>query len=570
MAHETEFNSLELAKQSQSLLPNDVLLLQPWIEDFYTTDCRIQPIGLAFLAGALQSIPGVNPVIIDCLAGGQKKTIPWPKEFQYLKPYYGRAPQGHYALFHQYYRFGLSDTQIIEAIQNYNPLLIGISSLFSPYYKQSLALASLCKQVFPHCPIVMGGNHASLHPSTLLQHCDFVLGGEAEESMVALVRALFNKQDPRTQSIPNLLHSPKQPLPKQWVSPNRAKLPTPVFNGLQAHHYTYNSQKMCFVITGRSCPHRCSFCSIHSVFGYNYEHIPIAQVLQYMQQQYANGIRHFDFEDDNLTYDTTYAMQLFTEIAKQNWTDIECSAMNGLSYVSLTFEMLQSMKHIGFESLNLALVTANPQVRKLSQRPHTLERFHSTLQMASQLQLRVIAYFILGMPGQTVPEMWSTLCELAKGQCLAGASPFYFTPGSPIHKNIYNNMHSNTHNTQSTHATHNTCNDTNQMGIKLASKNKDAYFAARLTAMDVETNDFDRTDIYTLFRMTRVINYCKEGIDKGLLVHHSYFDSVREIIQTGTWPHEPTPFSSKVHQLLQANPIVITGYKTNNTITLCS
>ncbi len=59
---------------------------------------------------------------------------------------------------------------------------------------------------------------------------------------------------------------------------------------------------MVFLVTSRSCPHRCSFCSVHATFGTRYRRVSAARVLDEMKLRYREGYRVFDFEDDNLTY----------------------------------------------------------------------------------------------------------------------------------------------------------------------------------------------------------------------------------------------------------------------------
>jgi len=60
---------------------------------------------------------------------------------------------------------------------------------------------------------------------------------------------------------------------------------------------------------------------------------------------------------------------------------------------------------------------------------------------------------------------------------LLGASPFYQTPNAPIAR-----------------------------GLELMEKD---YVKARLTALAIETDQFSRDDIYTLFVATRIINFLK-------------------------------------------------------------
>lgn len=544
-------------------LTGRILLLQPWIEDFYATDCRIQPIGLAYLAGALaRRFPEYETTIYDCLAGGEKRTLAYPHEFAYLRRYYGRPRRGPFALFHQYYRFGKSIDRIradLLARAPEAPVLIGIASLFTPYYRQSLALAAVCREIFPDTPIVMGGNHATLHPRSLLAPpeanggADFVLRGEGEDGICQLVEALRGERS--FDSIANLVtrdHLTTEgdtsaaglTLPEP-EAPELNDIARPIFTGLNPNDYSYNQQPMSFLITSRSCPHHCSFCSIHAVFGQRYRVREVDDIFQEILERYKQGVRHFDIEDDNFTVNKREVGRLLDRIIAAR-LPVKFSAMNGLSYISLDRELLTKMRDAGFESLNLALVSADQLALRFADRPHTLERFENILTIAAELNLRVTAYFIAGMPHQTIAEMWQTLGTLAAGQCLVGASPFYFTPGSPIHRRERDNP-----------------------AIRLASQkfSGDALFSARLTAMDLECDQFDRDDIYTMFRLTRVINYVKAGLDQGLAPDDAYFKPAITVFAHGHWGDgagtDEAPFSPRVADEIEKHPPMIRGYATD-------
>ena len=73
--------------------------------------------------------------------------------------------------------------------------------------------------------------------------------------------------------------------------------------------------------------------------------------------------------------------------------------------------------------------------------------------------------------------MIQTLAFNARLPVLLGASPYYQTPSAPISR-----------------------------GLLLTEED---YVKARLTAMAVETEEFHREDIYTLFVTTRIINFLK-------------------------------------------------------------
>ncbi len=78
-----------------------VLLIQPPIEDFYTTSIRLYPLGLLYVARLFQAW-NCQVKVLDCLQPLKKKQIPIPSDFHYLKNHFEKNPY----LFKGYYRFG--------------------------------------------------------------------------------------------------------------------------------------------------------------------------------------------------------------------------------------------------------------------------------------------------------------------------------------------------------------------------------------------------------------------------------------------------------------------------------
>ena len=83
---------------SNNIDPFKVVLVQPPIKDFYLTKKRTIPYGLACIAASIQK-QDFNVEIIDALATNKSKTIAYPEEFSYLKPFYGQKDQTLFSLF---------------------------------------------------------------------------------------------------------------------------------------------------------------------------------------------------------------------------------------------------------------------------------------------------------------------------------------------------------------------------------------------------------------------------------------------------------------------------------------
>jgi len=457
-----------------------ILLIQPPVQDFYDTDIRLQPIGLCYLKAALeQHVPDVEVTIRDYHTGMGRKTVPIPKELAYLKSYYPTADKSPFCVFHQYYHFGLGFDEIEHDIVTLNPDVVGISSLFTPYFREALQVASRVKKRL-NIPVVLGGSHVSAMPETVLKHpaVDYVIRGEGERPLVELILYLQGKLEIIEVSNLGYKRDSGQVFTESKDNFSIDNIPMPDLPALPLTRYHMGGKPLAFMITSRSCPHKCTFCSVHTTFGKSYRRRHVDNVLEEIRRRYRQGYRVIDFEDDNLTYYKPQFKQLCQALIEEYPDrELELVAMNGISYLSLDDELLELMWRAGFSQLNVALVSSDKTVRDTTKRPHTLERYVSVVHKAHSLGLRVVSYQILGLPEESLDSMVQTLAFNARLPVLLGASPFYRIPNSPIAR-----------------------------GMDLCERD---FVTARLTALGVDGAQTERKDIYTLFIATRIINFLK-------------------------------------------------------------
>jgi len=460
-----------------------IVLVQPPVSDFYDTAIRLQPIGLCYIKSALNKyLPEADVLIRDYHAGHGRKTVPVPEELSYLKDYYPVADKSPFSTFHQYYHFGRSFENIEAEIDEIAPDLIGISSLFTPYYRDALEIAERVRKRHD-APVIMGGPHVSEVPQEVLAlpYIDYVIVGEGERPMVEFIRFLLGRV--KLEDVPNLGYKRNNRLYFNPVSENYPidELPIPDLSGLPAEHYQLGEKSLAFMITSRGCPHRCSFCSVHTTFGNNYRRRPVENIIEEINQRYREGRRVIDFEDDNLTFHKDEFKELCRRVIDLfPDKEMEFVAMNGISYMSLDDELLELMQRAGFTHLNLALVSSDKSIHETTKRPYSIGAYTRVVNKAFQLGLKIVSYQILGLPDEGLPGMIQTLAFNSRMPVLLGASPFYLTPKSPV-----------------------------AMGMNLTGAD---YVKARLTAMAADSSLFTRDDIYTLFVTTRIINFLK-GLD---------------------------------------------------------
>lgn len=458
-----------------------LLLLQPPVQDFYDTPIRLQPLGLCSLKAAVRKfLPEWTVIVKDYHHSHGKRTISLPKELTYLREFYAGPDKSPFSTFYHYYHFGASFEEIASEVTAEQPDIVGISALFSPYYREVLACAQAIKQQLD-VPILVGGSHVSADPEGMLQHpyIDFVIRGEGERPLVEFLQTW--QAGANYADVPNLGWKRQGELVLNPLAPNYPidELPMPDFSDFPPERYQFERRPLCFLLMSRGCPYHCDFCSVHLTFGETYRKHSVEAVFREIQQRYAAGYRVFDFEDDNLSFDreavTALCEQLIAGFPKGA---IELLAMNGLSYLSLDDDLLRLMKDAGFSHLNLSLVSVNAEVMRQLHRPHSVEHFWQVVQAGARLGFEMVSYQILGLPQESLESMIHTLVFQTELPVLLGASPFYLTPNCPIARSFP------------------PLSDTE-------------VIQSRLTALGIETPFCRRDEVFTLFVTTRILNFLK-------------------------------------------------------------
>lgn len=465
-----------------------VLLIQPPIRDFYHTPIRTQPIGLAYIASSLRA-QGHEVDILDCRSGREKRA-PIPTELSYLEslyPFHDRSPFG---LYRGYYHFGMSWDDIRRAVEAADADVYGISSGFTPYHGESLEVARIIKDWNPGKIVIMGGGHVSADPEGVLRNTlvDYVVLGEGERRLPLLLREI-EKKGRAPVEINGVGYSKDGEItihtPHQFIE-NLDTLPYPARDLLNPDSYRIGKKRSTMLITSRGCPHRCAYCSAHHTMGNAFRARSVSNIIGEMRAcRELYDIQLFDIEDDNFTYDRERAGELLRQIMETfGEQKLEMAAMNGISFASLDGELLRLMKRAGFRTINLSLVSTDDCLKSTMGRTHGVSDFGTITDEAERVGLNVIAYAILGMPGQSIAEMVETIGYLMGKRVLMGPSIYYPSPGTALFE---------------------TCRKEGILPPFVSQW--------RSSAFPIETADFTRLDLTTLLRLVRTVNFIKAQMD---------------------------------------------------------
>jgi len=412
----------------------DILLIQPPIRDFYLTAKRTIPYGLTCIASVLIE-SGYSVDILDGLATAKAHVRDLPEQMGYLRQYYRQPDRSPVALFYDYKHFGYSFEHIGNKARESGAVLVGISSLFTPYMRQAIQTAEVVKAYHPDCKIVLGGHHPTALPQSVMESSavDFVLRGEGEVSMPLLARTL--SEGGRLDTIPGIVFRQEDGTlhinqPVQMQDPD--DFPLPAVHLVNRQFYRRKQGGSMVIVAGRGCPMRCTYCSVGEKSFLEHRKRRVQSVIREIEQAAdQSDIGFIDFEDENLSLDRRWFLKLLSAIQNRFGSGrFELRAMNGLYPPSLDEEVIREMKSAGFKTLNLSLGSTSGEQLKRFNRSDVRDAFNRALILAEDFSLNAVGYVICAAPFQHATDSISDLFYLAQRRVLAGVSIFYPAPGS--------------------------------------------------------------------------------------------------------------------------------------------
>jgi len=376
-----------------------VLLIRPSLKiEHFEHKSLVFPLGLGYIAGVLEK-NDYQVKVLDCLAEGFNNEIKKDK----------------------YIIYGLSSAKIKRKIEKFLPDVVGISCPFSLQYPFALEVAKITKEVNKEIITILGGAHPSSVPEEVLKdkEIDFVVIGEGEETIINLLSALkenreFNHIDglgyriderivinPKTRYIQDL---DSIPFPAWHLFPMEEYFKVNMPHGIDSRPPSTN------MITSRGCPARCIFCSIHSIFGFEYRARSkdnVISEIEFLKKEYS--IKEIQFEDDNLTLDKKRAKEIFKGIIEKK-LNISWTAPNGIALWALDNELIELMKESGCRHIALGIESGVQEVLdKVIHKPLNLKTVKPLIEKLSEVKIKTTAFFVVGFPQETYSQIKNTL-----------------------------------------------------------------------------------------------------------------------------------------------------------------
>lgn len=377
----------------------DILLFNPYYSQslqYYSHCLPTCPYSLLFLAGYL-------------------KKFGLPSKIQEL----GVFDVNDALVIGQRIRFGLSDDAIAKILAAEKPRIVGITSMYSIYYRDVVEIAATVKKADPTITVVVGGNHASSYWQYVARNrnIDYVVTGEGEVTFLELCQRVLDGKDCR--DIHGIACRDRdghvvRTAPREQIA-NLDDVPVPDLSTVDFRRYLGEGNPFGIrppaagIVSSRGCPMKCVYCTIKAVWGRTWRGRSATNVVDEIELVHrAYGVREFGFLDDSMGVDKKRLAGICYEIIRRG-LDIKWSTPNGIAHWMLTTELLDKMKAAGCYRITFGIESGNPKTRKFLGKPFPLDQAKHLIQHANKIGMWTNCTNILGFPYETLESIHDTI-----------------------------------------------------------------------------------------------------------------------------------------------------------------
>ncbi len=309
---------------------------------------------------------------------------------------------------------------IMKMFSDIKPDAVGQNCFLSVHFGFVRKIAKSVKAISPDIPFIIGGIHPTLFAQDIIAHCpeiDFIIVGEGEKQSLMLVNALAQNKPRKFDSIPSIAFRDENNTPvltaRSGYEERLDDCAPPAWDLVNVkayytdHSKWYNPKNLDIkmsvpILTSRSCPYDCNFCSAHSMMGRGLRMHSPQRVVDEMELLYNEyGLNYFGFVDDNLTLNKKHILAICDGIVKRG-LNIQFESFNGYNIASMDEEIVSAMCAAGCVYVIMPIEHGSDYMRnKIIGKHLPREKIYSLAQIYKKHNLLTRGVFIMGFPEDT-------------------------------------------------------------------------------------------------------------------------------------------------------------------------
>ena len=276
-------------------------------------------------------------------------------------------------------------------------------------------------------PIIMGGVHATYFPESCLHHCDYVVFGEGDETILELIEALA--QGGKVEEVAGIAYRVGNEVRRTASRPGQARFDTiPKFSLIECYRrmnlidiLSEIKRPVLTIQSSRGCPFKCSFCIVNTMFPGGYRTRDIEIVIRDLRDKRQYG-RNLLFVDNEFAGDRRYTKELLRRIIEENFAfNIKVFARVDITKDD---EVLSLMRQAGITYVFQGFESVQPETLRAYNKHQTLTEMIAAIQKLHSFGIGIWGSFVLGADTDT-PETVKSTVDFAIDQKISTA---YFWP----------------------------------------------------------------------------------------------------------------------------------------------
>ncbi|NQT24236.1 radical SAM protein [candidate division KSB1 bacterium] len=330
-----------------------------------------------------------------------------------------------------------SYAEVLEHIKSESPDLVGV-----PLYTLALDegynfVQFMAKESHPW-KLLLGGPHVSVSTDAVMKEfesCDFILRGEAENSIVELTEFLEKGKDlshvkgltfRKNGSVINNPEINKQIELNELAFPARDLLKSAYEKNTYwrlGHRGTTD-----FIITSRGCPYNCNFCFR---LARKFRKRSPENIVAELKELKSRGIENVHIMDDLFVWNKPHFFEVVNLIKKEK-LNMKFKVRARVNFIDE--EMLRAMKEIGVKSVVYGIESGSQIILDAMNKKTTVEMNYRAIRITKQAGLECYGDLFLGYPGETLETIKETERLLLKAKPTAiNLSVMYPIPGTHVY-----------------------------------------------------------------------------------------------------------------------------------------
>jgi radical SAM superfamily enzyme YgiQ (UPF0313 family) len=327
--------------------------------------------------------------------------------------------------------------EVKNAIENYNPSVIGISAKTQNFVSASI-VAKIAKKINPKIKVIVGGVHSTMNGSKVLncKDIDFLSIGEGENTIVQLLKSLENNTD--LKLVDGIIFRDNDKFirnkPRAYVE-NLDKLDFPLIHAPKVlkDFEKYPKEAFGYIFGSRGCPYACTFCESKSMWTRKVRYRSPENIIAELKLMQKFGINKVNFDDD------TFGI---SKKNIKNINDLMHDELPNMTYTCETVvqlakdeEVVKNMRRGGCTATFVGIESGNNQILKNIKKTQTTDECIIAMKNLKKHGIESHAFIMVGFPDETEETFKQTMDFIPKlkpdGVIFSIFTPY---PGSDIYE----------------------------------------------------------------------------------------------------------------------------------------